>query len=376
MGRILSTCLLKSVDCANADQTLQGVRSICLDIDCHTEFPLIREAIQQVTNGESLSQEQMTEVVDDIMQGNCKASAISSLLVGLHEKGESVEELAGAATAMRKHMTPINSKRETLIDTCGTGGGMSGTFNISTAAAIVAASAGASVAKHGNKKSTSKTGSADVLKALGVNIECSVETVEKCLDQLGLCFCFAPLFHPSVKHVTNVRKKLKHPTIFNLLGPLCNPAGAQFQVLGAGRSETRETIAKALALIGTERSIVIHSRDGLGEISTGGTTDVSEIIGKQVRTAELAPKDFGIEESPVAMLKVNNPTESADAIRRIFDGHAGARRDIVVMNAAAALWVAGICDGLAIAVERCQTAIDNKQAKHMLSELVELTNKG
>jgi len=337
---------------------------------------LIREATQQVNNGESLSQDQMTEVVDDIMQGNCKASEISSLLIGLYEKGESVEELAGAATAMRKHMTPINSKRETLIDTCGTGGGMSGTFNVSTVAAIVAASAGASVAKHGNKKSTSKTGSADVLKSLGVNIECSVETVEKCLDQLGLCFCFAPLFHPSVKHVANVRKKLKHPTIFNLLGPLCNPAGAQFQVLGAGRSETRETIAKALALIGTERSIVVHSRDGLGEISTGGVTDVSEIIGKQVRTAELTPKDFGMEESPIAMLKVNNPTESADAIRRILDGHAGPRRDIVVMNAAAALWVAGICDGLAIAVERCQTALDNGQAKHMLAELVELTNKG
>ena len=337
---------------------------------------MIRDATQQANNGESLTQQQMTDVVDKIMQGKCKAGEISALLVALHEKGESVEELAGAASAMRKHMTPIQTKRETLIDTCGTGGGMSGTFNISTAAAIVAASAGASVAKHGNKKSTSKTGSADVLKVLGVNIECPVETVEKCLDQLGLCFCFAPLFHPSVKHVANVRKKLKHPTIFNLLGPLCNPAGAQFQVLGAGREETREKLAKALALLGTDRSIVVHSRDGLGEISNGGITDVSEIIGKQVRTAELTPKDFGIEESTVAMLKVNSPVESADAIRRILDGHAGPRRDIVVMNAAASLWVAGICDGLAIAVERCQTTIDNGQAKLMLKELAELTNKG
>jgi anthranilate phosphoribosyltransferase len=340
------------------------------------EPKVIREATRQVTGGDSLDQEQMTQVVDDIMEGKCKAAEISALLVALHEKGESVEELAGAALAMRKHMTPIRTKRESLVDTCGTGGGMSGIFNVSTAAAIVAASAGASVAKHGNKKSTSKTGSADVLKELGVNIECSVDTVEKCLDQLGLCFCFAPLFHPSVKHVTNVRKKLKHPTIFNLLGPLCNPAGAQYQVLGAGRGETRENLAKALALLGTERSIVVHSRDGLGEISTGGITDVSEIIGKQVRTAELTPKDFGIEESNVVMLKVNNPTESADAIRRIFDGHAGPRRDIVVMNAAAALWVAGICDGLSIAVERCQTAIDNGQAKQMLADLADLTNRG
>jgi len=235
---------------------------------------------------------------------------------------------------------------------------------------------GASVAKHGNRKSTSKTGSADVLSALGVNIECSVETVEKCLDQLGLCFCFAPLFHPSVKHVMNVRKKLKHPTIFNLLGPLCNPAGAKYQVLGAGRGETREKIARALALLGTERSIVVHSRDGLGEISIGDTTDVSEIIGKQVRTAELAPKDFGLEPGSIGMLKVNSPAESADMIRRIFDGHAGPQRDIVVMNAAAALWVSGICDALAMAVERCNTAINNGQAKGMLAELAELTNKG
>ncbi len=337
---------------------------------------MIREATRQVTSGDSLDQKQMTEVVDGIMDGKCKASEISALLVALHEKGESVEELAGAAMAMRKHMTPINTKRENLVDTCGTGGGMSGTFNISTAAAIVAASAGASVAKHGNIKSTSKSGSADVLKELGVNIECPVSTVEKCLDQLGLCFCFAPLLHPSVKHVTSVRKKLKHPTIFNLLGPLCNPANAQFQLLGAGRSETREKLARALALLGTERSMVVHSRDGLGEISIGATTDVSEILGKQVRTAELAPKDFGMEESSLVMLKVNNPAESADAIRRVMDGHSGPKRDIVVMNAAAALWVAGICDGLAIAVERCRTAIDNGQAKEMLKDLVELTNKG
>ncbi len=336
---------------------------------------MIREATRQVTDGESLDQDQMTEVVDAIMEGKCKAGEISALLVALHEKGESVEELAGAAMSMRKHMTPIRTKRASVVDTCGTGGGQSGTFNISTAAAIVAASAGASVAKHGNKKSTSKTGSADVLAQLGVNIDCSAKTVEKCLDQLGLCFCNAPLLHPSVKHVASVRKKLKHPTIFNLLGPLCNPAGAKYQVLGAGRSETREKLAKALAILGTERSIVVHSRDGLGEISVGDVTDVSEVIGKQVRTAELMPKDFGIETSSTLMLKVNNPAESADAIRRVLDGHTGPKRDIVILNAAAALWVSGICDGLAIALERCGTAIDNGQANQMLADLVELTNK-
>ncbi len=336
---------------------------------------MIRESTKLVADGQSLEQDQMTEVVDEIMNGACKPSEISNLLVALYEKGESVEELAGAADSMRKHMQTIATRRDNVVDTCGTGGGQSGTFNISTAAAIVAASAGASVAKHGNKKSTSQTGSADVLIELGVNIDCSIDTVQKCIDQLGLCFCYAPLFHPSVKHVVSVRKKLKHPTIFNLLGPLCNPARAPFQVLGAGRGETREKLAKALALLGTERSIVVHSRDGLGEISVGDTTDVSEVMGAQVRTGELSAKDFGLETSSSTMLKVPDPKESADAIRRVLDGHTGAKRDVVIANAAAALWVSGICDGLLIAAERCATAIDNGQAKEMLKELAEMTTK-
>ena len=177
---------------------------------------MIIESTKIAKSGQSLNREQMTEVVDAIMKGNCTDEQIEGLLVALHEKGETVEELAGAASALRMHMNPIETRRENVVDTCGTGGGKSGTFNISTAAAIVAAAAGGSVAKHGNRKSTSKTGSADVLTELGVNIQCSNATVKKCLDQLGLCFCFAPLFHPSVKHVMNVRKKLSHPTIFNL----------------------------------------------------------------------------------------------------------------------------------------------------------------
>ena len=186
----------------------------------------------------------MTAVFDSIMQGEGTDSKIKALLVALHQKGETVDELAGAAAALRKHMTPIRTRRENCVDTCGTGGGNSGTFNISTAAAIVAASAGASVAKHGNRRSTSSSGSADVLAELGVKVDCTVEVTQKCLDQLGLCFCFAPLFHPSVKNVMKVRKSLDHPTIFNLIGPLCNPANAPYQILGAGRPETRETIAR------------------------------------------------------------------------------------------------------------------------------------
>jgi len=343
--------------------------------DFKRKSSLIVESTQQVKTGQSLDRDQMTQVVDSIMRGDCTDKQIESLLVALHEKGETVEELAGAASALRLHMTPIETRRENVVDTCGTGGGKSGTFNISTAAAIVAAAAGASVAKHGNRKSTSNTGSADVLVELGVNIECSVETVQKCLDQLGLCFCFAPLFHPSVKHVMNVRRKLSHPTIFNLLGPLCNPANAPFQVLGAGREETRTLIAEALSLLGTKRSIVVHSRDGLGEISISDVTDVSEVQGKFVTEGQLAPEDFGMSRGNLTMLSATDPAESAEKIQRVLAGHAGPARDVVVANASAALWVSGLCDGMETGAERAAKAIDNGQAAEMLKELVELSNK-
>ncbi len=313
--------------------------------------------------------------MDFIMEGNAKDSEIKSFLVALFEKGETADELTGAATSLRKHMSPIESNRDSIVDTCGTGGGKTGTFNISTAAAIVAASAGASVAKHGNRRSTSLTGSADVLEVLGVNVDCSIETVQKCLNQLGICFCYAPLFHPSVKHVSNVRKKLKHRTIFNLIGPLCNPANAKFQVLGAGIGNTRPLLAQALAKLGTERSIVVHSRDGIGEISVSETTDVSEVLGTQVREGQLAPSDFGLEQSSVKLLRANSPSESADVIKRVMDGQLGPQRDIVVANAAAALWISGICDGLLAGAERCARAIDNGQAGEILKELIDMTNK-
>lgn len=336
---------------------------------------MIREATKNILAGTSLQPAEMIEAMDFIMEGNAKDSEIKSFLVALFEKGETADELTGAATSLRKHMSPIESNRDSIVDTCGTGGGKTGTFNISTAAAIVAASAGASVAKHGNRRSTSLTGSADVLEVLGVNVDCSIETVQKCLNQLGICFCYAPLFHPSVKHVSNVRKKLKHRTIFNLIGPLCNPANAKFQVLGAGIGNTRPLLAQALAKLGTERSIVVHSRDGIGEISVSETTDVSEVLGTQVREGQLAPSDFGLEQSSVKLLRANSPSESADVIKRVMDGQLGPQRDIVVANAAAALWISGICDGLLAGAERCARAIDNGQAGEILKELIDMTNK-
>ena len=336
---------------------------------------MIREATKTVKEGTSLESAEMLEAMDLIMEGQAKDAEIKAFLVALHEKGETADELTGAATSLRKHMTPITSTRDNVVDTCGTGGGQTGTFNISTAAAIVAASAGASVAKHGNRRSTSMSGSADVLEVLGVNVDCSIDTVQKCLNQLGICFCYAPLFHASVKNVANVRKKLDHRTIFNLIGPLCNPANAKFQVLGAGVGSTRPLLAQALAKLGTERSIVVHSRDGLGEIAASEVTDVSEVLGTQVREGELSPSDFGLEKSNVKLLRANSPSESADVIKRVIDGQLGPQRDVVVANAAAALWISGICDGLLAGAERCARAIDNGQAREILKELVDMTNK-
>ncbi len=336
---------------------------------------MIREATKTIQSGTSLQSSEMIEAMDYIMEGSAKDAEIKSFLVALFEKGETADELTGAATSLRKHMSPIESNRSGIVDTCGTGGGKTGTFNISTAAAIVAASAGASVAKHGNRRSTSLTGSADVLEEMGVNVDCSIETVQKCLNQLGICFCYAPLFHPSVKNVSNVRKKLKHRTIFNLIGPLCNPANAKYQVLGAGLGNTRPLLAQALAKLGTERSIVVHSRDGIGEISVSEITDVSEVLGTQVREGQLAPSDFGLETSSVKLLRANSPSESADVIKRVMEGQLGPQRDIVVANAAAALWISGICDGLLAGAERCARAIDNGQAGEILKELVDMTNK-
>lgn len=335
----------------------------------------LKEANQLLAQGQSLPEKLMVDAMDSIMLGKCSDAQVKALLVGLHKKGESVEELTGAARAMRKHMRPIRTNRENVIDTCGTGGGKAGTFNISTAAAIVAASAGASVAKHGNRKSTSQSGSADVLIELGVNVECSADVAEKCLNQLGLCFCFAPLFHPSVKNVTAVRRSLSHPTIFNLIGPLCNPAHAPFQVLGAGRAETRRNLAEALAQLGTTRSIVVHSRDGLGEISVGDVTDISEVMGRRVTEGQLSVREFGLAPARHLLIQAVDPADSADKIRRVLEGQEGAARDIVIVNAAAALWVAGLTDSPAHGAERCATAIDNGQAKEMLKELVWMTNR-
>jgi anthranilate phosphoribosyltransferase len=336
---------------------------------------MFAEQLQKVTEGRDLSLEEMAEAIGLMMQGECPAQEIGPLLLALREKGESVSEIAGAARAMRQHMTPIRSERTDLLDTCGTGGDGAGLFNISTAAAIVAAAAGAPVAKHGNRSITSKTGSADVLAELGVNIGASIQQVERCLAELGICFCFAPQLHPAMKNVAAVRRELGVPTIFNLLGPLSNPAAAPFQVLGVGKPHLRKPLAAALQLLGVRRAAVVCGQDGMDEVTITTTTDVSLVEGGEVREFQWAPKDFGLPLGDTASMEVETPRESAALIRDILDGQDGASRDIVILNAAAGLWVAGKAGKPQACATLAAAAIDDGRAIRLLERLAELSSQ-
>jgi anthranilate phosphoribosyltransferase len=324
--------------------------------------------------GEDLSLVEMSAAVDRIMHGAWPENHVALFLTSLSAKGETVDEIAGAAVAMRSHMTPIRSSRRDIVDTCGTGGNSSSTFNISTAAALVTAAAGVPVAKHGNRRVTSRSGSADVLAELGVNIEASLEQVTACLDELGICFCFAPLCHAAMKYVAPVRRKLGVPTVFNLLGPLTNPAGASFQLLGVGRSELRPLLAAALARMGTRRALVVHGDDGLGEITLAGPTRVTEVRGGTLRDFAWTPGDFGLIPTPLDAIGIKGPQDSADMIREVLDGRPGPARDIVVLNAAAAIWVAGRSEQLIEAARLAAEAIDRGAARDLLARLVERSN--
>ena len=335
------------------------------------QTPTLQSAIAVVEAGGNLSMGQMAETMGRIMDGGCDEAEIARLLTALHEKGESVEEVAGAAAAMRQRMTPIRSNRRDLIDTCGTGGDGSKTFNISTAAALVAAAAGVPVAKHGNRGITSRTGSADVLAALGVNIEADAAKVEACLDELGICFCFAPLLHTAMKHVAAVRKKLGTPTIFNILGPLVNPASAPFQLLGVGRAELQPLMAEALLRLGVARAVVVHGSDGLDEVTLDGPTHVIEVASGRLRHFKWNPADFGLEPAGRQEMLVSGPKESAAIIRGLLEGRRGPPRDIVVANAAAALWTVGRSDSLRDCTRQATEAIDSGAAGELLMRLVE-----
>ncbi len=335
----------------------------------------LRDTTNLVENGIDLSADQMRAVISKFLSGGADADAMCQFLIALARKGETVEELVGAARAMRDSMVTIPSTRRPIVDTCGTGGDGSQTFNISTAAAIVAAAAGVAVAKHGNRKVTSATGSADVLAELGINLDADAECVERCLAELGLCFCFAPRFHPAMRNVAEVRRSITHPTIFNRLGPLCNPAHAECQVLGVGDAGLQAKLARALQQLGTTRSIVVRGDDGVDELSLSTSSHVIEVLGQTLTEFTWHPSDFGLATSDRGKLFADCPVSSANCIRQVLSGEAGACRDAVVLNAASALWVAGQSDDPRECAQLVQFAIDSGKARELVVKLGDLSHR-
>jgi len=333
----------------------------------------LRGAIAKVAAGKSLSQEEAAEAFDLVMSGAATPVQIGALLMGLRARGETVEEIAGAARAMRAKVLTVRAP-EGAIDTCGTGGDGKGTFNISTCAAFVVAGAGVPVAKHGNRAISSRSGSADVLKELGVNIEASPETISRCIAECGLGFMFAPAHHAAMRHVAQVRTELGTRTIFNLLGPLANPAGAKYQIIGVFGKEWVEPIAQVLALLGTMRAWVVHGSDGLDELTTTGISDVALVDAGKVSTFRISPRNAGLPDARPEDLTGGNAVENAAHIRALLGGLRGPLRDIVLLNAAAALLVAGKAKTLREGVALASESIDSGKALAVLEALARLSH--
>ncbi len=336
-------------------------------------LPDLRGAIAKVAAGKSLSQEEAAEAFDLVMSGAATPVQIGALLMGLRARGETVEEIAGAARAMRAKVLTVRAP-EGAIDTCGTGGDGKGTFNISTCAAFVVAGAGVPVAKHGNRAISSRSGSADVLKELGVNIEASPETISRCIAECGLGFMFAPAHHAAMRHVAQVRTELGTRTIFNLLGPLANPAGAKYQIVGVFGKEWVEPIAQVLALLGTMRAWVVHGSDGLDELTTTGISDVALVDAGKVSTFRISPRNAGLPDARPEDLTGGNAVENAAHIRALLGGLRGPLRDIVLLNAAAALLVAGKAKTLREGVALASELIDSGKALAVLEALARLSH--
>jgi anthranilate phosphoribosyltransferase len=330
-------------------------------------------AVQTLQTEQSVPRDLMESVMDGMLSGACSSDEMHSFLLAIQCKGETVEELVGAASAMRRAMVRIDTDFPVVLDTCGTGGDGSKTFNISTAAAVVIAAAGIPVAKHGNRKITSSTGSADVLAELGINLEATPKVVQRCLNELKICFCFAPRFHPAMKHVADVRRRITGPTLFNRLGPLCNPASANRQVLGVGSADLQDKLAAALFELGTQRSIVVRGLDGVDEVSLESPTSVIALnaVGRQMMTWQ--PADFGLKSQGREHLFADSPASSAACIREALSGREGACRDAVILNAAAGLWVADHSRDLMECQAAAADAIDSGRATELIAKLGKLT---
>lgn len=334
--------------------------------------------INHVANGHLLTRAQAEEVMEEILSGQVDTAEIVRLLTGLNTRPLQAQELTGFASVMRRHAAPVFANNglqpAKLVDTCGTGGDYSGTFNISTAAAIVAAAAGACVAKHGNRSASSRCGSADVLEALGVRIEVPLEYCGQGIEKLGIGFLFAPVAHVATRHAAPARKQIGARTIFNLLGPLTNPAGAKHQVLGVFSLEALDLVAATLAELGTERAFVVYGAVGLDEISLEGETLIAEVREGAVRRFTVTPEEFGVSRAPLEALRGGAPNRNAEIIQNIFAGEPGPQRDVVVMNGAAALVAAGIATNFVEGAHLAMTAIATGAAREKLAAVIAFTN--
>jgi anthranilate phosphoribosyltransferase len=346
----------------------------------------ITDGIRRVVEGQHLSRSEAESLMNEIMSGQATDAQIASFLTALRMKCETVEELIGFAKVMRAKASPVRPRacvetafsgtdREMLVDTCGTGGDATGTFNISTATAFVVAGAGVRVAKHGNRSVSSLCGSADVVEALGIRLDLTAEDVARCIDEAGIGFLYAPLLHEAMRYVVLARREMKIRTVFNLLGPICNPAGATAQVLGVYNEDLTEVMAQVLCELGTERAFVVHGSDGLDEITISGESKISEARNGEVRTYYVTPEDFGIARSPISTIQGGDARQNAGIIREILSDGGGTRKDVVLLNAAAGLVVGGKSASLREGIQLARESIRSGKAMACLEKLIALTQK-
>jgi anthranilate phosphoribosyltransferase len=331
---------------------------------------MIQAALNRVLDGHDLSRDEACEAMGEIMRGETTQAQIAGFLVALRAKGETADEITGCADAMRAHVLPVRPQRRDLVDTAGTGGDGAQTLNISTAAALVAAAAGAGVAKHGNRAVSSASGSADVLEALGFELELPAERIARSIDELGFGFLFAPAHHPAMKHAAPVRRELATRTVFNVLGPLTNPAGARAQIVGVYAPGLVRTIAEVLSQLGAERAFVVHGAGGIDELSPCGPNLVCEVVGGEVRERTIDPVELGVAPCEPDELRGGTPAQNAEAIRVVFAGARGAPREAILLNAAGAIAAAGHADDLRDGLELARTAVDSGAAAERLDRLV------
>ncbi|MBI3490457.1 MAG: anthranilate phosphoribosyltransferase [Acidobacteria bacterium] len=334
---------------------------------------MFQALIEKLTRHEDLTTEEAAAAMAEVMEGRAAPSHLAGLLIGLAMKGERPAEVVGLARTMRAHAVQVSKRYDPLFDTCGTGGDRSGTFNISSCAALVVAACGVRVAKHGNRSASSQAGGADVYEALGIRVTAAPAVVERCLADAGIGFFFAPTFHPSMRHAAPIRRELGVRTAFNLLGPLTNPAGATRQLVGVPRPEFTELMARALMLLGTERAWVVHGADGIDELTTTGYTKISECRDGTVNTFYLHPADVGLPKSPAGALQGGDAHENARIIERVLDGTRGPARDVVLLNAGASLFIAGAAASVDDGILQASRAIDSGDARRTLDRLVAIS---